>query len=126
MGDGSGKNLAPGGPPIQSVFGTVRPSSRATTARRSLRGERRPLSSAVGIPQFYAVRDQPTSVRASHVCRALLTSLTGISEPDSVHLLEILRAVGTMPKWGEVEVRALLDAIREAEPTLQFDWDVCR
>ena len=29
----------------------LRPSSRATTARRSLRGERRPLSSAVGTPQ---------------------------------------------------------------------------
>ena len=32
------------------------------------------LSSAVGMPQFYAVRDQPASVRASHVCRAAAAS----------------------------------------------------
>ena len=40
----------------------VRPSSRATTARRSLRGERRPLSRAVGTGEFCAARDQRTSV----------------------------------------------------------------
>jgi hypothetical protein len=38
-----------------------RPSSRATTARRSLRGERWPLSSEVGTPHFYVARHKRTS-----------------------------------------------------------------
>ena len=46
-------------------------SARAAERRRrvrSLRGERRPLSRAVGTGEFYAARDQRTSVRASRVC----------------------------------------------------------
>jgi hypothetical protein len=40
--------------PMASFNYVFRPSSRATTARKSFRGERRPLSSAVGTGRAYA------------------------------------------------------------------------
>jgi hypothetical protein len=41
----------------------LRPSRRTTTARRSLRGERRPLSSAVGTGEFYSARPRNKGLR---------------------------------------------------------------
>jgi hypothetical protein len=46
-----------------------RPSSRATTARRSFSGDRRPLSSAVGTGKFYVSFAPRASVSVRRVCR---------------------------------------------------------
>jgi hypothetical protein len=99
------------------------PSRRATTARRSLPGRRRPLSSAVGTAKFYAARDQRTSVLGSRLRRggppkarrpsSGLTVVAGPNHPLPCRAADLARA------WSTARIRsdpAVLRSARRASP----------